>query len=116
MFRLAGNGERWVVTLAQEDSGEAEMAAHGFDDEVLPFDGDEACGGPAGAGEGGAKLLDARVLATFYEAETGANGPGKHRGDFTPTRMYGWRYPVHREHFPFAWFNRPVRFCGEEYV
>jgi hypothetical protein len=59
------------------------MAAHGFGDEVLAFDGNEASGRSAGSGEGGAQLLDARVLAAGDETWLRAEGAGGHRGDFT---------------------------------
>jgi hypothetical protein len=59
------------------------MAPDGFGDQVLAFDGNEAGGGAAGAGEGGAEFLDERVLAAFDEAEASAYGAGGHRGDFT---------------------------------
>jgi hypothetical protein len=59
------------------------MAAHGFGDEVLAFDGDEAGGCFSGAREGGAQLLDARVLAAGDETRLRAEGAGGHRGDFT---------------------------------
>ena len=51
------------------------------------FDGDEAGGGSAGAGERSAELLDARILAAFDKAEASAEGAGGHRGDFTPTAL-----------------------------
>lgn len=72
------------------------MAAHGLRDEVLAFDGDEAGGGSASAGKGGAEFLNARVLTAFNEAEAGANGAGGHRGDFTPYQT-PWR-----RHFPLS--------------
>ena len=55
--------------MCSSDLDEAELAAYGFGDEVLAFDGDEAGGGSSGAGERGAQFLDARVLTAFDEAE-----------------------------------------------
>jgi len=89
MFGLAGNGERRVVALAQEDGGETEMAAHGLGDEVLTFDSDEAGGGSPSAGERSAELFDTGILAAFNKTEAGADGPGEHRGDFTPMLCMG---------------------------
>src|ERR1700761_2913270 len=106
-----------MVALPEKYGGEAEMAAHGLGDEVLAFDGDEASGRSAGAGEGGAELLDARVLAAGDETWLRAEGAGGHRGDFTlprwamrvPRKRHGGRqmlYADRREHFPGAAYLR----------
>src|SRR4051794_35773436 len=92
MFRVFGKRKGWLVAMTQEDGREAQMAAYRLFDEVLAFDGDEAGGGSAGAGEGGAEFLDARVLAAFNKAEAGTNGAGGHRGDSTPDPT-GWGGP-----------------------
>ena len=42
-----------------------------------------------GAGECGAELFDARILAAFYKTKACADGPGEHRGDFTPMPCMG---------------------------
>jgi hypothetical protein len=83
MFRVVGNCERRLVAIAQEDGGEAQMAAQGLGEEMLAFDGEEPGRSAAGAGEGGAQLFDARVLAALDEAGACAEGAGGHRGDFT---------------------------------
>ena len=67
MFGVIGQCEGGVVAIPEKYGGEAEMAARGFGDEVLAFNGDEASGRSPGAREGGAQLLDARVLAAGDE-------------------------------------------------
>ncbi len=82
-FGVVGKCKGRLVALAQEDGGKAEMAANGFGDEVLTFNGDEAGGGSPSAGECGAQLFDARVLTAFDEAEARVQCADGHRGDFT---------------------------------
>ena len=108
MFGVIGNCERRLVAVAQEDGGEAQMAADGLGDEVLAFDGNEPGGGAAGAGEGGAQLFDARVLAALDEAGACAEGAGGHRGDFTPLSALGAVSYASRA-FSSCRFNRRMR-------
>jgi hypothetical protein len=108
MFGVVGGRERRLVAVAQEDGGEAQMAAQGLGDEVLAFDGNEPGGGAAGAGEGGAQLFDARVLAALDEAGACAEGAGGHRGDFTPLSALGAVSYASRA-FSSRRFNRRMR-------
>jgi hypothetical protein len=83
IFGVERKAGAWGVAFTQEDGREAKMAAQGFGDEMLAFDGDEAGGRSAGARECGTQLLNARILAAGDETGLRAEGAGGHRGDFT---------------------------------
>lgn len=74
-FGVAGKRQRGGEGSAEEDGAEREVAADGFEDEVLAFDGEGGGGAGAGRiGEGGAKLADAGVVAAGDEGCCGRHG------------------------------------------